>query len=643
MRRGECDRMQAVKVIVVTGGIASGKSTVVEMLQEMGGAGVELFDCDAAVAELQQSGKLSRDLVTAFGKEALCDDGSVNKDYLRGIVQNDPEGRDKLNNLIHPKLAQMSLDAQAEARRRGDVHTFLVDIPLYFESPVEFGADIVCVVAVTPETQIERMASRDGFDRSQAEAMLAAQMPTQAKIDRAGLVFWNEGSPELLRSQVELFYSTELAAEAKAMHARSVVINLNELRALPLNELQRIATTTARRGTDTLPRPQLVAELARTYLAEGNQVYVSGVLEFGKDNMVFLRDAARSFRPGEDDPRLPQDLIRKHELRPGNMAKVKLRPAQGKNEKSLMAGEVVEIEGTPVADYTQPKSFDKLTPLIPTERLILENPDIKSPAMRVLDLITPLGMGQRALVVAPPRGGKTVLLKTMARSLRANYPKTDLLVLLLDERPEEVTDFEDTVDVPVYASTFDEPSRRHAQLSDLLLERARRLVEQGHDVIIMLDSLTRLARGYNANQSGGRTMSGGLGSNALEKPRKFFGAARKVEEGGSLTIIATCLIETESRMDEIIFEEFKGTGNMEIRLDRELSERRIYPAISIPQSGTRNDDRLYHPDELLRVLQVRRQLATLPGWEGLQTLLRNIEHTQNNLEILLKGLTISTR
>ena len=170
--------MQAVKVIVVTGGIASGKSTVVEMLQEMGGAGVELFDCDAAVAELQQSGKLSRDLVTAFGKEALCDDGSVNKDYLRGIVQNDPEGRDKLNNLIHPKLAQMSLDAQAEARRRGDVHTFLVDIPLYFESPVEFGADIVCVVAVTPETQIERMASRDGFDRSQAEAMLAAQMPT---------------------------------------------------------------------------------------------------------------------------------------------------------------------------------------------------------------------------------------------------------------------------------------------------------------------------------------------------------------------------------------------------------------------------------------------------------------------------------
>ena len=643
MPQAQCGRMRGVKVIVVTGGIASGKSTVVEMLREMGGEGVELFDCDAAVAELQQTGKLSRDLVTAFGSEALCDNGSVNKDFLRNIVQTDPEGRDKLNNVVHPKLGQMCLHAQAEARRRGDVHTFLVDIPLYFESPVEFGADIVCVVAATTETQIARMATRDGFNRSQAEAMIAAQMPTQAKIDRANLVFWNEGSEEMLRSQVELFYITELAAEAKAMHARSVVINLNELRALPLNELQRIATTTARRGTDTLPRPQLVAELAYTYLSEGSQVEVSGILEFGRDNMVFLRDEARSFRPGDDDPRIPQELIRKYELRPGNRVKVKLRAVQGKYERNLLAGEILEIEGAPAAEYQQPKPFDRLTPLIPTERLILENPDIKSPAMRVLDLITPLGMGQRALVVAPPRGGKTVLLKTMARSLRANYPKADLLVLLLDERPEEVTDFEDTVDVPVYASTFDEPSRRHAQLSDLLLERARRLVEQGRDVIIMLDSLTRLARGYNANQSGGRTMSGGLGSNALERPRKFFGAARKVEEGGSLTIIATCLIETESRMDEIIFEEFKGTGNMEIRLDRELSERRIYPAISIPQSGTRNDDRLYHPDELVRVLQVRRQLAALPGWEGLQTLLKNINQTQNNLEILLKGLTISTR
>lgn len=632
-----------MKVIVVTGGIASGKSTAVGILQEIGGKGVELFDCDAAVETLQKTGRLSRDLVSAFGADALDASGIVNKDYLREIVQHDAEGRRKLNEIVHPKIAQMSLEAQSEARKRGDVHTFLLDIPLYFESPIEFGADHVCVVAVSEETQISRMASRDGFPRPVAEAMIASQMPTQQKIDRADTVFWNEGTPELLRQQVQMFYDTHLASEAKAIRARSVVIDLNELRAKPLNELQILATTTAKRGTDSLPRPELVAELVRAYLQEGSNVYLTGVLEIGKDNQPLLRDPSRSFRPGADDVRLAPELVRQYQLRPGNMVKVKLRPSKGKQEKHINAGEVLEIEGVPAADYVQPKDFDRLTPLFPRERLILENPDIKAPSMRVLDLITPLGMGQRALVVAPPRGGKTVLLKTMAKSLRANYPKADLLVLLLDERPEEVTDFEETVDVPVYASTFDEPSTRHAQLSDLVLERARRLVEQGHDVIIMLDSLTRLARGYNANQVGGRTMSGGLGSNALEKPRKFFGAARNVEEGGSLTIIATCLVETESRMDEIIFEEFKGTGNMEIRLDRELSERRIYPAISIPQSGTRNDDRLYHPQEMIRVLQVRRQLASLPGWEGLQTLLRNIVKTQNNAELLLKGLTISSR
>ena len=632
-----------MKVIVVTGGIASGKSTAVGILQEIGGKGVELFDCDAAVETLQKTGRLSRDLVSAFGADALDASGIVNKDYLREIVQNDAEGRRKLNEIVHPKIAQMSLEAQSAARKRGDVHTFLLDIPLYFESPVEFGADHVCVVAVSEEKQIARMADRDNFTRPVAEAMIASQMPTQQKVDRADTVFWNEGSPELLRQQIQMFYDTHLASEAKAIRARSVVIDLNELRAKPLNELQVLATTTAKRGTDSLPRPELVAELVRAYLLEGSNVYLTGVLEIGKDNQPLLRDPSRSFRPGADDVRIAPELVRQYQLRPGNMVKVKLRPAKGKQEKHINAGEVLEIEGVPAADYVQPKDFDRLTPLFPRERLILENPDIKAPSMRVLDLITPLGMGQRALVVAPPRGGKTVLLKTMAKSLRANYPKADLLVLLLDERPEEVTDFEETVDVPVYASTFDEPSTRHAQLSDLVLERARRLVEQGHDVIIMLDSLTRLARGYNANQMGGRTMSGGLGSNALEKPRKFFGAARNVEEGGSLTIIATCLVETESRMDEIIFEEFKGTGNMEIRLDRELSERRIYPAISIPQSGTRNDDRLYHPQEMIRVLQVRRQLASLPGWEGLQTLLRNIVKTQNNAELLLKGLTIASR
>ena len=628
-----------MKVIVVTGGIASGKSTVVNLLSEIGGKGLQVFDCDKAVEDLQKSGKLSRDLVTAFGADALDEKGAVNKDKLRDIVRHDAEGRHKLNEIVHPKVAQMCLEAQVEARRSELVHTFVVDIPLYFESPANFGADRVCLVAVTPETQIQRMAERDGFDREAAEAMIAAQMPTQEKIEKAGTVFWNEGSLDMLKAQVKYFFDSELAKGAEVVNQRAKVIYMNELRAMPLNDLRKLAEANIKKGATGKTRHELVLELCRTFAKLGNQVLVTGVLDVSRDGIALLRDEQRSYRHEIDDIAIMGDLVKRYGLRPGNKVKVRLSQEQSaKANKALRAGEVLEVEGTPAAEYKAPKEFDKLTPLFPRERIILENADLKLPSMRVLDLITPVGMGQRALVVAPPRGGKTVLLKSMARSIRANYPDAELLILLLDERPEEVTDFEETVDAPVLASTFDEPSRRHAQLSDMVLERARRLVEQGKNVVIMLDSLTRLARGYNANQSGGRIMSGGLGSNALEKPRKFFGAARNVEEGGSLTIIATCLVDTESRMDEIIFEEFKGTGNMEIRLDRELAERRMYPAISVPQSGTRNDDRLYHPDEFSRILQLRRQLASHPGWEALDLLLRNIRRTQNNAELLLSGL-----
>lgn len=610
------------------------------MLTEIGGEGMQVFDCDKAVQELQQSGKLSRDLVAAFGAEALNDDGSVNKELLRNIVSNDAEGRHKLDEIVHPKVAQLCREAQAAARSSELVHTFLVDIPLYFESPADFGADRVCLVAATSETQITRMIERNGFSRELAEGMIAAQMPTQEKIELSGTVFWNEGSLDLLRAQVQYFFEAELSKEAEAVHQRVKVVNMNELRTLPLNELQKLANTNLKKGANGKTRHEIILELCRNFAGLGNQVLVNGVLDISKDGQVYLRDEQRSFRHEVDDVALTTELIRKYELRPGNKVLVKLSQDQSsKTNKPLRGGDVLEIEGVATAEYRQPKDFDKLTPLFPRERLILENADLKLPSMRVLDLITPLGMGQRALIVAPPRGGKTVLLKNIAKSIRANYPDSELLILLLDERPEEVTDFEETVDAPVLASTFDEPSRRHAELSDMVLERARRLVEQGKNVVILLDSLTRLSRGYNANQIGGRTMSGGLGSNALEKPRKFFGAARNVEEGGSLTIIATCLVDTESRMDEIIFEEFKGTGNMEIRLDRELAERRMYPAISVPQSGTRNDDRLYHPDEFTRILQVRRQMASLPGWEALELLLKNIRRTQNNAELLIGGLT----
>lgn len=631
--------MSAVKVIVVTGGIASGKSTVVGLLQEAGGKGTALFDCDAEVAKLLCEDGIKQKIAELFGDRALSGQGEVDKGFLRSLILKDPEARASLEGILHPELADMCRQAQQEAEKRGDIHTFIIDIPLYYESPASFPGDKVCVVASTPGTQIARLMARSSLTEDEARDYLAAQMPTHEKIERAHTVFWNEGPLDLLRAQVQYFFEAELADEAQEIQAKGVIYDLNEWRMRPLHELQKTAMAVLKKTACAKARSELLLELIRSFLRLGNQVFVEGVLEFSREGQAFLRDPRRSFRPAADDPVVPSELLKRYRLRPGNAVRVRLgQETGGKPSYSLKASDIMEIEGIPAGQYVQKADFERLTPLFPRTRIMLENSVLKFPAMRVLDLITPLGMGQRALIVAPPRGGKTVLLKSMAKSIRANYPHAELLILLLDERPEEVTDFEETVDAPVFASTFDEPSRRHAQLSDLVLERARRLVEQGKDVIIMLDSLTRLARGYNANQSGGRTMSGGLGSNALEKPRKFFGAARNVEEGGSLTIIATCLVDTESRMDEIIFEEFKGTGNMEIRLDRELSERRIYPAISIPQSGTRNDDRLYHPDEFTRILQLRRQLASHPGWEALELLLKNIKRTQNNAELLLSGL-----
>lgn len=414
-------------------------------------------------------------------------------------------------------------------------------------------------------------------------------------------------------------------------------VNLNDFRHKATGELQAMYEVLPIRQQSGLTRPQLVYEILRFMLSDGAIVEGYGILEQAKDNYAMLRDPERSFKTAVDDLYIPGDLIKQYDLRVGHKVTVRLRKSKP-TDKYLSVGEVLAVEDIPVEEFESGTPFDRLTPLFPKERIILENSSSPSPAMRVIDIVAPFGKGQRGLIVAPPRGGKTVLLKQIAKSIRATAPDIQLIILLLDERPEEVTDFEETVDAPVYSSTFDEPSKRHAQVSDLVIERAKRLVEQKKDVVILLDSLTRLARGYNANQTGGKIMSGGLGSGALEKPRKFFGAARNVEEGGSLTIIATCLVETESRMDEVIFEEFKGTGNMEIKLDRELAERRVFPAIHVVQSATRNDDRLYHPGELEKILDVRRQMAAQPAEEALQMLLNNISITQNNAELLLRGL-----
>ena len=426
-------------------------------------------------------------------------------------------------------------------------------------------------------------------------------------------------------------------APAAVLAPVPVSIDINQFRLKSLAELQALAEASPARIQGGIPKSQLVYELLCYYGLAGTGLICEGVLEQSKENFAMLRDPQRSFRPGPDDIHLGTNLLRELGLRVGQLVKVRVR-APRERDKSLSAHEVLEIEGVPVADYQPPKEFDRLTPLFPDQRIHLEGEGNDFLGVRVIDLIAPLGKGQRGIIVAPPRGGKTILLKQIARSIRLNHPAAELIILLLDERPEEVTDFEETVGSCVYASTFDESPRRHSQVADLVIERAKRLVEQGKDVILLLDSLTRLARGHNSAMQGGPIGSGGVSPVALQKSRKFFGTARNVEEGGSLTILATALVETESRLDDVVFEEFKGTGNMEVRLDRELAERRVFPAIHIPQSGTRNDDRLYHPDEFLKVVDVRKQLAGLPIGDAIETLLKNLKATKTNAELLLRGL-----
>ena len=634
-----------MQVMALTGGIASGKSTVCRFLREFLPT-IVIFDCDAAVHRMLDGDEEVAGIVReAFGSEALDANGRIDRHFLRGRVFADDAARLRLEAILHPRVKEECLASMDAAATRG-AELFVADVPLFFEKSFDIGQAQVLVVASSRATQIQRLNARGNFDETLIEAVLAAQLPVQEKIALADVVFWNEGPQAVLRAQIRRFAHAFLMTLAPATVSAAVAappanvpvsIDINQFRLKPLSELQAMAESLPAKIPGGIPKSQLVYELMCFYSQEGVGLVCEGVIEAAKENFSIIRDSQRSFRPGPDDIHLGSHLVKEHGLRPGQSVKVRVR-APRERDKYLTAFEVLEVEGIPLADYQPPKDFDKLTPLFPDQRIHLEGEGPDFLGVRVIDLIAPLGKGQRGIIVAPPRGGKTILLKQIARSVRLNHPEAELVVLLLDERPEEVTDFEETVGCRVFASTFDEAPRRHAQVAELVIERAKRLVELGKDVILLLDSLTRLARGYNSAMQGGPIGSGGVSPVALQKARKFFGSARNVEEGGSLTILATALIETESRLDDVVFEEFKGTGNMEVRLDRELAERRVFPAIHIPQSGTRNDDRLYHPDEFVKVLDLRRQLAGLPIGDAIETLLSNLKGTKTNAELLLRGL-----
>ncbi len=413
---------------------------------------------------------------------------------------------------------------------------------------------------------------------------------------------------------------------------------LEEIQKLDLAGLQELCARVELRPHPGRGRHQLIVELVRHCVLRGQQVRTSGFLEQPNDGPAVLRSPRHNFLPLPEDVGVPHFLIRHFGLRPGQALRGTIRMPRDR-ERMMMLDRILTIEGQDPDEWEAPTAFDHLTPLFPEGRIMLENESGDGTSVRAVDLLTPLGRGQRGLIVAPPRVGKTILLKQIAKAIRKNHPEIVLIMLLVDERPEEVTDLEREVDCEIYSSTFDEPPARHIHVAELVSERAKRLVEQKKDVVLLLDSLTRLARGYNALVKGkGRTMSGGVEAKALLKPKRFFGAARNVEEGGSLTILATALVETGSKMDEVIFEEFKGTGNMELHLDRSLVEKRLYPAIHILQSGTRKEELLYHPEEWERVKLLRKMMGTMPPLEAMELLIKNLHATKTNAELLLAGL-----
>ena len=408
-------------------------------------------------------------------------------------------------------------------------------------------------------------------------------------------------------------------------------LDLLELQRLQIKELWNLAKEYQIKGRTGLRKPELILRIVRR---NGGMTTGEGVLEILPDGFGFLRSPVYSYLPSPDNIYVAPSQIRRYGLRTGNLLRGRLRrPKDG--DKFFVLEEIDTVNDEPPEKLVEIPHFDDLTPLYPEERLTLETGQAKDVEMRVMDLLTPIGKGQRGLIVAPPRTGKTVLLQKLANSIVKNNPECYLIILLIDERPEEVTDMSRTVPAEVVASTFDESAARHVQVAEMVINKAKRMVEYGRDVVILLDSITRLGRAYNTEvPHSGKILSGGVDANALKGPKRFFGAARNIEFGGSLTIIATALIETNSRMDEVIFEEFKGTGNMELHLDRALADRRTFPAIEVRRSGTRKEELLCDPEELKRIWVLRKVLNEMNGVEAMNLLKAKLLNFKTNAEFL---------
>lgn len=411
-------------------------------------------------------------------------------------------------------------------------------------------------------------------------------------------------------------------------------MKLSDLRLKPVGELNKMAEELGVENVGRARKQDLIFSILKATAKKGDDIYGEGVVEILQDGFGFLRSPGESYLAGPDDIYVSPSQIRRFNLRTGDMITGKIRPP--KDSERYFAMLKVDTINDDKPEATRNKIlFENLTPLFPEERITMErgNGSTEDITARVIDLVSPVGMGQRGMIVAPPKTGKTMMMQNIAQSIAANYPDIYLIVLLIDERPEEVTEMERSVRGEVIASTFDEPATRHVQVAEMVIEKAKRLVEHKKDVVILLDSITRLARAYNTViPSSGKVLTGGVDANALQKPKRFFGAARKAEEGGSLTILATALVDTGSRMDEVIYEEFKGTGNMELHLDRVIAEKRIYPAINLNRSGTRREEKLIPPNELQKIWILRKILHPMDDLAASEFLLDRFQNTKTNAE-----------
>ena len=659
MSQTNTKKQRGFVVLGIVGGIGAGKSAVTRILGELG---AEVIDADQIAARLLNDARVKEKLVSEFGEAILTEDGAISREELATVAFESKVNLETLNKVLHPRIVgeirrQLSaieaLVRESEGSQSRNT-VVVLDAPLLVETGLHNICDYLLFVDADFETRLERVKKR-GWDEAELKRRESFQAPLDKKRELCDFIITNNGDLESTREEVKQVYLQLTTGYKKRARREEVKVDLTDqeeqkryeeikqretthltqLQKMSIKELQEEAKKLGLAEISGLKKQELIFRILKEKVKQDGLMYGEGVLEVMQEGYGFLRSPEYNYLPGPDDIYVSPSQIRRFNLRTGVTISGQIRPPKnGERYFAMLRIEAINWQEPEV--YLSRVRFEDLTPLFPNERLILET-DPEEISTRVVDLIAPIGKGQRGLIVSPPRAGKTVLMQKIANAFRKNYPDLYIIVLLIDERPEEVTMWQRSVEAEVIASTFDEPPSRHIQVSNMVLEKAKALVEYGRDVVILLDSLTRLSRAYNAEAPhSGRILTGGIDATALRGPKRFFGAARNIEEGGSLTILATALVETGSKMDEVIFEEFKGTGNMEIYLDRRLSERRIYPAIDILRSGTRREELLFHPDEMKRVWLLRRLLTEIQNpVEAMELLLGKLKKTKTNAEFLM--------